>query len=115
MWSLPSAPNRARARRRRTSSRQAASSPARPPTRLRSANQKTPEQRQAELRARYVDGPRHFAESMTEEHPGLRFPQKRCGAWQRGSDWPAHQNFQQFGGFTVLLAEATASSAPVRA
>lgn len=70
---------------------------------------KTPEQRQAELRGRCIEGLRRFVAWIAAEHPGVRPTQKRYLAWQVGTEWPAPNNFQQFGGFTALMAEVSGS------
>jgi hypothetical protein len=85
--------------------------PGAPPNKVALRAEKSPEDRRAELRTSCIEALRRFAEWMTTEHPGIRPTQKRYGAWQRGSEWPAHNNFQQFGGFTVLLEEARAGPA----
>jgi hypothetical protein len=36
----------------------------------------------------------------------MRPTRRRYLAWRRGTDWPAPRSFDQFGGFSALLAEA---------
>lgn len=64
------------------------------------------DERKHRLLARCIEALREFDAWLAAEHPGVRATQKRYLAWQKGSDWPAHRNFQQFGGFTALLTEA---------
>ena len=72
--------------------------------------EKTPEQRQADLRERSIAGLRAFLAWMADEHPTLKPTQERYRIWRKGTKWPSQSNFQQFGGFTVLLEEAREAS-----
>ena len=67
----------------------------------------TDAERRADMRAGCVEALLQFSAWMAAEHPRMRPSRARYLTWRRGTTWPAPRTFDQFGGFSALLIEAS--------